>query len=187
MRESIGTSFMLNFIVIFLVFVFAFLAATLSYYRAYRVNNAIIHSIEKFEGYNAKSKKEIIDKLNTLGYEIHEIECSETFKSKSVNFGDSAGKLLSENADGYCVYLYFNDQAAPSAADASKKSTTDIYYTIGVATYMRIEFPVIGALIKLPIFSKTYNIYYFPEWGTDETTVVSKVNTELEKFVYPTT
>lgn len=182
MRESIGTTFMLNFIVIFLVFVFAFLAATLSYYRAYRVNNAIIHSIEKFEGYNAKSKKDIIDKLNTLGYETHDIKCTDTFKSKSANFGDSEGVLLSSDSDGYCVYLYFNDNAAPT--EDGKKSTTDIYYTIGVATYMRINFPVIGQLIKLPIYSKTYNIYYFPEWGTDESTVENKINEQIEKFVY---
>ena len=139
MRESIGTSFMLNFIVIFLVFVFAFLAATLSYYRAYRVNNAIIHSIEKFEGYNAKSKKEIIDKLNTLGYEIHEIECSETFKSKSVNFGDSAGTLLSTNADGYCVYLYLTFASTSSGSPSSLLYLISELCTPGVLNLASID------------------------------------------------
>ena len=52
MRESIGTAFLLNFIVVFIVFIMMFLAATLSYYKAYRINNYILHSIEKFEGYN---------------------------------------------------------------------------------------------------------------------------------------
>ena len=37
MRESIGTAFLLNFIVIFIVFIMVFLAATLSYYKAFRM------------------------------------------------------------------------------------------------------------------------------------------------------
>ena len=44
MRESIGTAFLLNFIVIFIVFIMLFLAATLSYYKAYRINNMILNS-----------------------------------------------------------------------------------------------------------------------------------------------
>ena len=52
MRQSIGTTFMLNFIILFIFLVFAFLAGTLSYYKAYRINNSIVHEIERFEGYN---------------------------------------------------------------------------------------------------------------------------------------
>ena len=172
MRESIGTTFILNFIVIFLVFIFAFLAATLSYYRAYRVNNAILHSIEKYEGFNAKSKKEAKSKLDSLGYEINGIKCPDRFKNGSSD-SNTPGKLISKDSDGYCIYLYFNENA-PLTKDG-KKSTTDIYYSLGVATYMRIEIPVIGKLIKLPVFSKTYNIYYFREWGVDEENIVNKI------------
>ena len=59
MRESIGTSFMLNFIVLFIFLVFAFLAGTFSYYKAYRVNNYIVNSLEIYEGYNEYSKDQM--------------------------------------------------------------------------------------------------------------------------------
>ena len=178
MRESIGTTFLLNFIVIFIVFIMAFLAATLSYYKAYRVNNAILHSIEKYEGFNAKSKKEAEEKLKNLGYEIADIKCPDRFKSGSSDDA-TPGKLISKNSDGYCVYLYFNENA-PLTTEG-KKSTTNIYYSLGVATYMRLNIPVIGGLIKIPVFSKTYNIYYFREWGVNEDSIENLILEQVDK------
>ena len=55
MRESIGTISLLNFIFIYIFIVMAIIAGTISYYRAYRVNNVIVRAIEKFEGYNKLS------------------------------------------------------------------------------------------------------------------------------------
>lgn len=59
MRESIGTVSLLNFVIFYILLVFAFLAGTLSYYKAYRINNAIVTSIEKYEGFNQLSYDEI--------------------------------------------------------------------------------------------------------------------------------
>lgn len=165
MRESIGTTFVLNFIVIFIVFVFAFLAATLSYYKAYRVNNAMMHAIEKFEGYNDYSRKEIHDKLKTFGYKSDNITCPTTRFVEGNS--DVRGTLMNKSSDGYCIYLYYNENAATSAN--GDKATTDVYYSYGVASYLRIEIPVIGRLIRMPVFSKTYNIYHFTNTGNGKT------------------
>lgn len=161
MRESIGTTFVLNFIVIFIVFIFAFLAATLSYYKAYRVNNYMIHAIEKFEGYNAYAENEIKAKLKSFGYQGNDITCPAT-RFVSGN-SDVAGVLQNDSSDGYCIYLYYNENAAP--AKKGGKATTDVYYSYGVASYLRIEIPVVSNLIRLPVFSKTYNIYHFNGTG----------------------
>ena len=180
MRESIGTSFLLNFIVIFLVFVFAFLAGTLSYYKAYKVNNAILHAIEKYEGYNQLSIAEINNKLSSLGYNIDNIDCPRT---RFVNGNsDIVGTLISQDSDGYCIYLYFNENAPKrynDGVDTDEPATTNIYYSLGVATYMRLQIPVIGGLVRLPVYSKSYNIYYFPEWGKNETEILNKLEEQL--------
>ena len=55
MRESIGTISLLNFIIFFVLLVFAFLIGTFSYYKAYKVNNYIVSAIEKYEGVNKYS------------------------------------------------------------------------------------------------------------------------------------
>lgn len=163
MRESIGTSFLLNFIIVFIVFIFAFLAATLSYYKAYRINNAILNSIEKFEGYNDYSIKEIKDKLKSFGYSADKIKCPTTrFEN---NMSDVKGKLMNDSKDGYCIYAYWNENPEPAVGGGN--ATTDIYYSFGISTYMTLEIPVIGNVLKLPVYSKTYNIYYFTNTAKD--------------------
>lgn len=159
MRESIGTSFLLNFIVVFIVFIMAFLAATLSYYKAYRTNNMILHAIEKFEGYNKYSIAEINDKLNSIGYQRDGIKCSAKKTDSNVE-----GTLVNSETykkDGYCIYRYWNEK--PKKTSDGGNADTDIFYSYAVISYMRMEIPVIGGLIKMPVYSKTYNIYHFKE------------------------
>ena len=68
MKEGIGSIFLYNIVIIFIVVVFAILAATLTYYKAFKVNTKIINSIEKFEGYNNLAIADIDNKLLTTGY-----------------------------------------------------------------------------------------------------------------------
>ena len=178
MRESIGTSFMLNFIVLFIFLVFAFLAGTLSYYKAYRVNNYIINAIEKFEGYNVYSTAEIEKGLSSIGYDASVVvDCEPTRQNSSADYLHSIdadlsnyiadGQRVDDNYPdgdtskgvGYCVYLYWNDNNALSAGGGI--ATTDVYYRYGVLTYMQMKFPVIESTIKIPIFSSTNRIYDF--------------------------
>ena len=160
MRESIGTSFLLNFIIVFLVFIFAFLAATFSYYKAYRINNMLLNAIEKYEGYNAYSKKEICEKIASMGYQRDGIKCPATRYEKNSNV---TGKLVNDGSEGYCIYRYWNEKPKKAGIDAN----SDIYYSFAVVSYMRMEIPLFGGLIKMPVYSRTYNIYYFPGSAAD--------------------
>ena len=177
MRESIGTAFMLNFIVLFIFLVFAFLAGTFSYYKAYRVNNYIVNSIEMYEGYNQYSKAQIDVGLTSMGYDITtKVDCpdkqtgnsSQRFlsgKYAEVQQFTVTGQRVLVNAsdpkdEGYCIYLYENDNGTLSH-DGNHVETTDIYYTYGVLTFMRFRFPVIENMLAIPIFSRTNRIYYF--------------------------
>jgi hypothetical protein len=131
-----------------------FLAATLSYYKAYRVNNYILHSIEKFEGYNDYSKNEIANKLKSIGYERSNIKCPPNrFEKNSYNV---EGKLQNSSDDGYCIYLYWDENPK------SQKTGKNVYYSYGVVTYLKMQIPLIGGLVKLPVYSRTYNMYHFP-------------------------
>ena len=59
MKESIGGTASLNIALAFISIVFAFLAAALSYYKAFKVNNIISNAIEKYEGFNELSINEM--------------------------------------------------------------------------------------------------------------------------------
>lgn len=138
MRESIGSTFMYNIIAIFIVLVFAILAGTMSYFKAFKVNSRIVGIIEKYEGYNDLAKAEIKSTLTTLGYrKINGAKCQIR----------NGGRLYTQDpAFSYCVYLYCDNN--------------DPYqYYYGVTTFITIDFPVVNMLIKVPIYTETSSIH----------------------------
>lgn len=170
MRESIGSISLLNYILFFIFLIFAFLMGTFSYYKAYRVNNAIVASIEKFEGFNQYSYDEITEKLDTLAYERVNFNCPETKEANNGTIGSlmdgstfftysgsGMKDTLSLSTNGYCVYMYDNDVAASGGV----KPTTDQYDTYEVVTVITFKFPVIQSLLKLRVSSRTGRIFYF--------------------------
>ena len=47
MSTSIGHTFLYNLIILFIIIIFAFLSGTLSYYKAFKVNNRIVYIIPR--------------------------------------------------------------------------------------------------------------------------------------------
>ncbi len=142
MSGPIGHTYIYNIVILFVVIVFAFLAGTLSYYKAFKINNIIISSLEKYEGYNDLSKAEIERSLNNIGYSTSGIKCEAEYRDMSlVTLPDSP------NVYNYCIYI-----------DSTLTSGT--YHNYGVVTRMSIELPVIERL-TLPVFTKTNRIYVF--------------------------
>ena len=167
MRESIGTVSLLNFVIFYILLVFAFLAGTLSYYKAYRVNNAIVTSIEKYEGFNTLSYDEINQKLASFTYERVPFDCPSEVNSGSktgylVDY-TSQGKKVKPSTDynkrGYCVYRYANDTSYK--AKGSGAASSDWYDTYEVMTVVTFRFPVAQDLLKLRVFSRTSRLYQF--------------------------
>lgn len=164
MKQSIGTAYLLNFVFTFIIVLFAFLIATLSYYKAYKVNTKILQAIEKYEGYNGNSQTEINRILGSLGYNGGSSNNCKTYRGSNPNDNVliRGGRNvpvnniipyttnLEEEKYDYCVYLY-ND--------------TDDYYSYGVVTYIHINFPIINQTAKVPIFTKTEKIYKFTTTG----------------------
>lgn len=156
MRESIGTVSLLNFIIFFILLIFAFLMGTFSYYKAYRVNNAIVSAIEKYEGFNSYAQTEIDLKLNNLGYQRVDFNCPSTRGDGELM--DIDGKTYgvtsdNRNYEGYCIYVY--------NSDTSELKNTDIYDSYEVVTIITFQFPVIQDLLKLKVSARTGLIYNF--------------------------
>lgn len=141
MKESLGSTFTLNVIIIFITILFAVLAATLTYYKAFKVNTKIINSIEKFEGYNGPAREEIDNSLTTIGYAF-----KDNHKCPSKKNGGTLVELKDEKFR-YCVY-YFGEE------DSS-------YYSYGVITYVTLDIPMIDTFLRIPVYTKSDRIYDF--------------------------
>lgn len=142
MKQGVGFSVTINIIAIFIVVTFAFLVATLNYYKTYKINNAISDSIEKYEGYNTLAKKEIENKLISFGYVKNGKKCSNDSKY---------GKLENPNTnDGYCIYYQDN-------IDETGK------FKYVIITYLNMNIPIINTTLNLPVKTTTQPIYYFSD------------------------
>ena len=138
MKQSVGSVPMYTVIAFFIVIIFTFLAATMSYYKAFKMNAKVSSIIERCEGYNSCSSAEIERIKNNYGYNTH---AAGTYNCPK----KSGGKLLDLGINGTCIY-YFDEGSR---------------YSYGVVTFMTWELPIIGEIVKMPIFSKTDRLYKF--------------------------
>lgn len=147
MKESIGLTFTINIVIIFILVAFVFLGGILSYTKAFKASSLMVKSLEKYEGYNKLSKTQINKDLFTLGYQSGDSsKCSETKKSTT-----ATGTLVRvDNSENfrYCIYYFDND------GDSR-------HYSYGVVTYMTIDFTMFNIKINIPIYAKTTRIYRF--------------------------
>lgn len=158
MRESIGTVSLLNFIIFFILLIFAFLMGTFSYYKAYRVNNAIVSAIEKYEGFNKYSQEEIRNKFITLGYTADNFNCPKKRGDGNLidsNGADFDGDPKERGYAGYCVYAHNSDSV--------EQKNTDVYDSYEVVTIITFQFPIVQDLLKLKVSARTGLIYNFEE------------------------
>ena len=162
MREGIGSVVLYNMIIIFIFIVFAILASALTYYRAFKVNNMILYSIDKFEGYNDKAITEINQYLETLGYTRntdHSI-CSER----------DGMKALEGSTDPYyyCVYYYSDDTGGNDFGQRTDDGESQSrYYNYSVVTYIYVDLPLVNNF-KIPVHTKGERIYNFSDGQKQE-------------------
>lgn len=156
MKQSISSTFLYNIIIIFIILVFAVLAATLSYFKAFKVNSRIINALEKYEGYNHLSKAEIDQTLSTIGYQVGNSENCQPTRDKGagilkqgLNFPTNP---TNENFN-YCIYLYKNDVP-------TNYGGRNTYYSYEVVSYITFDFPIINQF-KVPIHNRSARIFKF--------------------------
>ena len=148
MKESVGSIPLYNIIFVFLFITIAFLAGTISYSKAFRVNSRIINIIEKYDGYNnEKARTEIYNLLTSYGYSGVE-GCPDREGASAI-----AGTGLN-----YCVYRFYIPPEDPTDEPEFK------YY--GVLTYMKFDLPALGQSLSIPIYSRSDRLFRFkhPEW-----------------------
>ena len=159
MREGIGSVFLYNMIFLFVIIVFGLLSATISYYKAFKVNERLLYSIDKFEGYNKWARNEMEQYLNSIGYTYEPSGPSACPTEK-----DGGELVTSPDATYlYCLY-YFNDDRSTRTAEKNKvsndKNPQPIYYNYAITTYIYVQLPIAGNF-KIPVYTKGERIYNF--------------------------
>ena len=140
MREAFGGSWLLGFVVLFIVLFSAYLAISVNYTKAFKAKNKIVNVIEQNEGFDfdnsaeGSTQNEIKNYLRRVSYYVN------LTNIKINNINDNY-KCYSE---GYCV---------------EKMGSTDIegtYYK--VTTYVNIDMQVFNLNFTIPIQGETRKI-----------------------------
>ena len=148
MKQSIGHIPIYVIVALFLVITFGFLAATLTYMKAFKVNGRIAKALENFEGYNSLSNAEIKNVLGTLGYRIgtpSQDECKKHGRNGN-------GAIIETDGYYYCLY------ELPFYSNGKNKSR---YFNYGIVTYIFMDIPIVGGTFKVPVYSETEKIFKF--------------------------
>ncbi len=141
MKESISYTFLLDIIIVFIAISFFAIISIMSYSKAYRVNSKIVNAIEINEGYNSYAKNKIEETIISYGYQKIRKKCPTKDGQTAINATNNITN------DGVCIYMF----------DKTKEDGT---YWYGVLTYMSYDFPVVGNLIRIPVYTKTMTMHY---------------------------
>ena len=147
MRQSIGMTFTINIVIVFILVALVFLGGTLSYAKAFKAASLIVKSIEKYEGYNTLAYNEMNGKLRLLNYVSGDSTSCALTRNSTIGTGTLVTQNYSERFN-YCIYFFDSD------GDSK-------HYSYGVVTYMTIDFTMFNIKLRLPIYAKTNRIYRF--------------------------
>lgn len=144
MRQSIGGSWLIGLMVLFILLFSGYIILTMDYNKSVRVKNEAISLIEKYEGLNEESITLLNNYLNASGYRTTGTCGEKDGVYGSVDIFNSSE--LEETSEGqeyyYCVKKY-------------KGANTSHYYQITL--FYRFTLPVLGNMSQFTIQGSTSN------------------------------
>lgn len=146
MRESFGTAFVVQAVIIFVAIFIFFFVAGMSYTKGFKVKNRIVDIIEKngcFNEGSCQSQDEIAEILKQSGYRLNTKanNCSEAAPRLTEGVADQSELVYDGTNDyGYCVYkVHVNGRGD--------------YYR--VASFIYFDFPLNLGTIEFPVYGET--------------------------------
>lgn len=163
MKESIGGTWLIGIVALFIVLFSAFMAYSINYTKAFRAKNGIIDLIEQNEGYTFyngsnienRTQEDLMNDLSvqakayalvkSMGYDYGSKSENKVVCNNDGTISDATKMDAAYQPGGYCVYRFCN---------------SDGTYRYKVVTYVMMKFPVINFGITVPIKGETKTLYY---------------------------
>lgn len=153
MKESMGGTWLLGMVALFIVLFSAFLAYSINYTKAFRAKNGIIDLIEQNEGFTfslkdgsgTSTEEKAYELIKSMGYDFGTQDQNNVVCDNDKTITDSTKLNESYKDGGYCVYHICNSDGS---------------YRYKVVTYVIMKFPIINFGISVPIKGETKTLYY---------------------------
>lgn len=163
MRQSIGTTWILGLVVVFILIFASYLALTISYQRTFKLKNEVLSIIERQEGltdrvgywnsntetYKVGALQLINNYLSASGYHSKG-KCPNGWKGATTLDSDATGTSLEDSRGGryyYCIKKYSSGNVAYPNMSFYK-----------VKLFYKFDLPVIGDIITFDVDGETNDI-----------------------------
>lgn len=156
MKESIGASWILMIVLVFIALFSGYLAFSVNYSKAFRVKDGIVDRLEKYNGPNNKSLEEIADFIDEVNY-TSKGKCDSLTGEDLPTMGVIVGDLhpdipISDNEKyHYCLQRI-------KAYSPSDGQLTSSYYRVVV--FFSLSLPIFDIGSTFHVDGETINIQY---------------------------
>lgn len=162
MRTAIGSTWIYQLVIIFILLFVSFLILSLTYSKNYKTKNEIINIIEKYEGVNSKSIQ-IIN--NYLIYNNYGTKGSCPTTGNWMGVTDLKSTKLEKTRSGvkyyYCLNKKWHKSSSKTDSTSSLHVKSKMYYQ--TKTFFKFNLPVLGDLYTFTVDGTTNDIFE----GTD--------------------
>jgi len=145
MRESIGSTWILQLVIVFILLFVSFLTLSLSYSKSYKTKNEMLSIIEKYEGLTSNSVKLINNYLDYNAYNAKG-KCPDSTWYGQTNISASNGVLepaATNEKYYYCV---------------KKRFANKNYYFYEVKVFLSFNLPALGNFATFTISGSTADV-----------------------------
>ncbi len=149
MRDSVGGTFMIYVLIIFLSVYIVFVAVAFNYARAFRVKNKVLDIIEQNEGIQEMENSNNLQGITSGVFgQINDYLQSISYRVNDIGESNCKGYDYINEDRGYCI--------AKIDQNSSIDGITSSYYK--VRTFAYIEFPFLKLKFTIPVNGETRRI-----------------------------
>ena len=152
MRESIGTTWIFQLVIIFTLIFVAFLALSINYTRAFKIKNEIVTIMEKYEGVGTGEGQSLSIINNYLLNNAYGIKsaCHEG-EFGALTLKDTTLEYV--NTDSRNKKYYYCIKPIPTTSMAKQDQ-----YRFNIRIFFKFSLPIIGDLMTFSIDGTTIDI-----------------------------
>lgn len=174
MRESIGGTWLLGFIITFVVLFASFLAYAISYTKAFNMKSEILNFIERGEGYTDSTNSDLENMSDAALKEDLSVEAQafSLIKKSGYNYkaasnvdcsryGHTGEKAL--KVGGYCVTKYCPGMETvidPNTGNSMPVAGTDSKTYYKVTTFIAMKLPILEVTMSIPVTGETRTLFF---------------------------
>lgn len=144
MKESIGSTYLFEIVIVFVLLFTGYLCLSINYARSYQIKDSIINVIERNKGLNDVAKKQIKNYLSDVGFRTIG-KCGDGYTAYDVD-----GKEMTDGKGVYCVRKIISQSGTEELPERA-------YYQVNV--FYQLDLPIFNSVFSFKTIGDSYQIH----------------------------